>query len=77
MRVERADAPPIIERLVYGRDLRALSDREPLTRGDGSPGGPSAFRIDLGKPGTTVTRIVIRPLDTYSGVRLMGATLVD
>ena len=47
-----------------------------LLKGARAPGGPSNFRIDLGKPGTGVTRIVVRPLDAYSGVRLMGATLV-
>ena len=77
VRVERTGAPPLVERLVYGRDVRALGDPEMLTRGDRSPGGPSSFRIDLGKAGTAVTRIVIRPLDAYSGVRLMGATLLD
>ena len=76
VRVERAGAPPLVEKLVYGRDIRALSDPEALLRGIRAPGGPSDFRIDLGGGGATVTRIVVRPLDAYSGVRLMGATLV-
>ena len=76
VRVERAGAPPLVERLVYGRDIRALSDPEMLFKGVRAPGGPSDFRIDLGAGGSAVTRIVVRPLDAYSGVRLMGATLV-
>lgn len=75
--VERVGAPPITERLVYGRDIRSLSDPEPLSKGDRTPGGPACFRIDLGKPGVAVTRITVKPLTTYSGVRLMGVTFVD
>jgi len=77
VRVERAALPPLVERLVYGRDVRALTDPAALSKGDRSPGGPSAFRFDLGRTTATVTRIVVRPLNRYSGVRLMGATLVD
>lgn len=76
VRIERLGAPAIVERLLYGRDIRALSDPEALSKGDRSPGGPSAFRIDLGK-GATVTKIVLRPLNRYTGLRLMGATVVD
>ncbi len=76
IRVERTGAPTLVVRADYGRDLRALSDPKWLSKGERAPGGPSVLRIDLGKSGTAVTRIVIRPLDTYSGVRLMGATLI-
>lgn len=77
VRVERAGLPPLVERLVYGRDLRAMNDPAALAKGVRSPGGPSDYRIDLGKPGTAVTRVSIRRLNRYAGLRLMGATLVD
>ncbi len=78
VRVERAGLPPRVERVVYGRDVRALSDPEFLFKGERTtPGGPSLLHLDLGKPKTPITRILIRPLDTYSGLRLMGATVVD
>ena len=78
LRVERAGAPPLVTRLVYGRDLRALSDPASPARAERTvPGGPSCVRLDLGKPATKVTRIVVRPLDAFSGVRLMGATVVE
>jgi hypothetical protein len=77
VRVERAGGAPIVERLRYGRDVRALTDPAALSKGDRSPGGPSCFRIDLGKAGTAISRITVRPLNSYSGIRLMGATLVE
>ena len=77
VRVEIAGAPPVVRRLVYGQDVRALGDPEMLTVGARAPGGASEVRIGLGVKATPVRRIVVRPLDTYSGLRLMGATLVN
>jgi len=73
--VERVGASPIVERLVYGRDIRALTDPLALSKGARTPGGPSCVRINLGK--AAVTRITVRALTSYSGLRLMGATFVE
>ncbi|RYG25027.1 hypothetical protein EON82_08615 [bacterium] len=77
VRVERVGAAPIVERLRYGRDVRALTDPAALSKGERSSGGPSCYRIDLGKPQTAISRITVRPLNSYSGIRLMGVTLVN
>ena len=77
VRVERVGLPPLVQTLVYGRDVRAVSDPEALSKGDRVFGGPSCLRIGLGKAGTAVTRVTVKPLNRYSGLRVMGVTALD
>jgi hypothetical protein len=74
--VELANGSKITKRLIYGRHLRSASDPAPLSISD-EENGVASLRISLGKSPAVVKSISLVPLNSYTGLRVLGIELID
>jgi hypothetical protein len=72
--VELAGGKTINQRLLYGQHVRAADDPAPTTFTDRSD-RLSAFRIDLGSTPVLVSRVIVKAVSPYAGLRVHGITL--
>ena len=72
--IQLANGSQITKRLVYGRQVRAANDPAALSIAE-RENGVCSLRIEL--PKTPIKKLILTPLNGYSGLRVLGITLLD
>jgi hypothetical protein len=76
LKVVLANGETVEKTLVYGWHVRSADDHGGLAIADRNSAGECAFRIDLGPVAVPVKSIAVAPLNSYSGLTVVGLELL-
>ena len=71
-----ADGKTIVKKLCYGWQVRTATDKAPVSLADRNEAGVWSYTIRLGEAPVEVKSISLKPLNSYTGLRVRGVELV-
>lgn len=75
--IELANGSKVHRQLKYGEEVRAAADRKPLSIAARNDLGMCSMRIDFGSTPQTVRSVSIKPLNTYTGLKVLGLEIIE